>query len=309
MAGTGICSGEGGMLPEEKAKNSRYFYELATGRFGWRPELAEEVQAFHFKGGQAAKAGTGGHLPGHKVTEKIAEVRGIEPGQGSVSPAAFEDLTTPADFAKVADEVRERSGGIPIGFKLSANRIEDDIDFALEAGADYIILDGRGGGTGASPLLFRDHISIPTIPALARARRHLDSKAGRDVTLIVTGGLRVAEDFVKALAMGADAVAVGNAAIQAVGCVGARMCNTNKCPAGVATQDPKLRARLDPQVSAERLARYFDASTKLMQIMARACGHAALSEFTPVDLAAWKRETAELSGLRFAGVGEGALSG
>ena len=236
-------------------------------------------------------------------------MRGIEPGQGSVSPAAFEDLTTPADFAKVADEVRERSGGIPIGFKLSANRIEDDIDFALEAGADYIILDGRGGGTGASPLLFRDHISIPTIPALARARRHLDSKAGRDVTLIVTGGLRVAEDFVKALAMGADAVAVGNAAIQAVGCVGARMCNTNKCPAGVATQDPKLRARLDPQVSAERLARYFDASTKLMQIMARACGHAALSEFTPVDLAAWKRETAELSGLRFAGVGEGALSG
>ncbi|MGR3362688.1 MAG: glutamate synthase-related protein, partial [Maritimibacter harenae] len=147
-AGTGICSGEGGMLPEEQAENSRYFYELASGKFGWRPEIVEKVQAFHFKGGQAAKTGIGGHLPANKVTDKIAEVRGLKEGEDAVSPAAFPDLETPADFAKLADEVRERTGGIPIGFKLSANHIEDDIDFALEAGADYIILDGRGGGTG-----------------------------------------------------------------------------------------------------------------------------------------------------------------
>ena len=174
LAGTGICSGEGGMLAEEKAENSRYFYELASAQFGWNMSHVKKVQAFHFKGGQGAKTGTGGHLPGEKVEGKIAQVRGLKPGQDAISPATFLDLQTPADFRKLGDEVREYSGGIPIGFKLSANHIEDDIDFALEAGADYIILDGRGGGTGAAPLIFRDHISVPTIPALARARHHLD---------------------------------------------------------------------------------------------------------------------------------------
>lgn len=303
LAGTGICSGEGGMLPEEQAENSRYFYELASAQFGWEPELVERVQAFHFKGGQGAKTGTGGHLPGDKVQGKIADVRGLEPGQAAISPSTFKDLVTPADFKKVADEVRERSGGIPIGFKLSANHIEDDIDFALEASADYIILDGRGGGTGAAPLIFRDHISVPTIPALARARKHLDAKTGREVTLVITGGLRVAEDFVKAMALGADAIAVSNSAMQAVGCIAARMCNSNNCPVGVATQKPELRKRLDVQIGAQKLSRYFGASVELMQVLARACGHADLSDFRHADITTWKREIAELSGVKFGGVG------
>lgn len=302
LAGTGICSGEGGMLPEEQAENSRYFYELASAKFGWKPELVEKVQAFHFKGGQGAKTGTGGHLPGEKVSAKIAEVRGLDPGQDAISPATFPDMHTPGDFRKLADEVRERSGGIPIGFKLSANHIEDDIDFALEASADYIILDGRGGGTGAAPLIFRDHISVPTIPALARARRHLDAKTGREVSLIITGGLRVAEDFAKALALGADAIAVSNSAMQAVGCVAARMCNSNNCPVGIATQKPDLRARLDVQAGAQKLARYFGASVELMQVLARACGHSSLSEFDKRDVTTWKREMAYLSGAKFAGL-------
>lgn len=302
MAGTGICSGEGGMLADEQAENSRYFYELASAKFGWKPELVEKVQAFHFKGGQGAKTGTGGHLPGEKVQGKIAQVRGLEPGQAAISPSTFTDLVTPADFRKLADEVRERSGGIPIGFKLSANHIEDDIDFALEASADYIILDGRGGGTGAAPLIFRNHISVPTIPALARARKHLDAKTGRDVTLVITGGLRVAEDFVKAMALGADAVAVSNSAMQAVGCIAARMCNSNNCPAGVATQKPELRARLDVQIGAQKLARYFGASVELMQVLARACGHDDLRKLNPQDIITWKRDMAHLSGIRYGGV-------
>lgn len=302
LAGTGICSGEGGMLDEEQAENSRYFYELASARFGWDLELVKRVQAFHFKGGQGAKTGTGGHLPGDKVQGKIAQVRGLEPGQSAISPATFPDLTTPADFRKVADEVRERSGGIPIGFKLSANRIEEDIDFALDASADYIILDGRGGGTGAAPLIFRNNISVPTIPALARARKHLDAKTGGEVTLVITGGLRVAEDFVKAMAMGADAVAVSNSAMQAVGCIAARMCNSNNCPVGVATQKPELRALLNVQTGAEKLARYFGASVELMQVLARACGHDDLSKLCADDITTWKREMADLSGVRFAGV-------
>ncbi len=303
LAGTGICSGEGGMLTEEQAENSRYFYELASAKFGWDLELVERVQAFHFKGGQGAKTGTGGHLPGNKVQGKIAEVRGLEPGQSAISPATFPDLHTASDFRKMADEVRERSGGIPIGFKLSANRIEDDIDFALDASADYIILDGRGGGTGAAPLIFRNHISVPTIPALARARKHLDAKAGNEVTLVITGGLRVAEDFVKAMALGADAIAVSNSAMQAVGCIAARMCNSNNCPVGVATQKPELRSRLNVQTGAEKLARYFGASVELMQVLARACGHDDLTQLCTADITSWKREMADLSGIRYAGVG------
>jgi len=302
LAGTGICSGEGGMLPEEQNENSKYFYELASAQFGWKPELVEKVQAFHFKGGQGAKTGTGGHLPGEKVQGKIAQVRGLVEGQDAISPASFVDLNTPADFKRVADEVRERSGGIPIGFKLSANHIEDDIDFALEASADYIILDGRGGGTGAAPLIFRDHISVPTIPALARARKHLNNRVGNDVTLIITGGLRVAEDFSKAMALGADAIAVSNSAMQAVGCIAARMCNSNNCPVGVATQKPELRKMLDVQIGSEKLARYFEASVELMQVLARACGHENLSDFNYNDITTWKREMAELSGIKFAGV-------
>lgn len=302
LAGTGICSGEGGMLEDERAENSRYFYELASAQFGFKEELLEKVQAFHFKGGQGAKTGTGGHLPGAKVTEKIAEVRGLNPGEAAISPPTFKDLSSVEDFRKFGDRVREISGGIPIGFKLSANHIEDDIDFALEAGADYIILDGRGGGTGAAPLLFRNHISVPTIPALARARRHLDKREASDrVTLIITGGLRTAPDFVKALALGADGVAISNSAMQAIGCVGARICNTNNCPAGIATQKPELRKRLQVDVGAERLNNFLRASVELMQVLSRACGHAELSGFKNRDLVSWQRDTAELAGIRFAG--------
>ena len=303
MAGTGICSGEGGMLPEEKAENSRYFFELGSAKFGWEESIAKKVQAFHFKGGQAAKTGTGGHLPGAKNTEAIAKVRGLTPGEDAISPAAFKDLKTPKDFKRFADRVREISGGIPIGFKLSANHIERDVQFALDAGADYIILDGRGGGTGAAPSIFRDHISVPTLPALARARRHLDEqKASGRVTLIITGGLRLPMDFVKAMALGADGVALANSAIQAVGCVGARICHTNQCPTGIATQRKDLRARLNVQQSAEQLARFLATSTHLMQVMARACGHRSLSGLCLEDLSTWSTSISRLTGVPFAGI-------
>lgn len=304
LAGTGICSGEGGMLPEEQAANSRYFYELASAQFGYKEELLSQVQAFHFKGGQGAKTGTGGHLPGAKNTGKISEVRGIPAGTAAISPPTFQSLSSPSDFKRFGDRVREISGGIPIGFKLSANHIERDMQFALDAGADYIILDGRGGGTGAAPEMFRDHISVPTIPALARARKFLnDQKASGRVTLIITGGLRTPIDFVKALALGADGVAVSNSAMQAIGCVAARMCNTNNCPTGIATQKPELRQRLNVERSAQQLHRFFMATVELMQVMARACGHVSLSDFNLDDLSTWQREMAYLSGVKFAGAG------
>ncbi|MGI9472666.1 MAG: glutamate synthase-related protein [Rubripirellula sp.] len=303
LAGSGICSGEGGMLPEEQAQNSRYFYELASAKFGFSEDLLPRVQAFHFKAGQGAKTGTGGHLPGNKVTGKIAEVRQLPEGQSAVSPPTFREFTTPQDYKEFSDHVRELTGGIPIGFKLSAQHLEKDIDFALEAGVDYIILDGRGGGTGAAPIIFRDNISVPTIPALARARRHLDRCERRDVTLVVTGGIRTPSDFVKALCLGADGIAVANSAMQAIGCVAARICNTNNCPVGIATQQEHLRAKLNIEKSAQQLARFLGSSVELMQVLARACGHSHLNQFSSNDITTWKKEMADLTGIQFAGVG------
>ncbi|MGC1442189.1 MAG: glutamate synthase-related protein, partial [Burkholderiaceae bacterium] len=264
MAGTGICSGEGGMLPEEQAENSRYFYELASGRFGFGWDKLARVQAFHFKGGQGAKTGTGGHLPGSKVQGKIAQVRELKEGQAAVSPSRFPDWRDPGQIRDFADEVRARTGGIPIGYKLSAQHIEKDIDAALDVGVDYIILDGRGGGTGAAPVIFRDNISVPTIPALARARRHLDTLGRKDITLVITGGLRKPGDFIKALALGADAIALSNAAMQAIGCIAMRACHTNNCPVGIATQKPHLTDRLIVDKSAQQLSNFLKASTELM---------------------------------------------
>ena len=304
LAGTGICSGEGGMLPEEQSANTRYFYELASARFGYSIDKVQRCQAFHFKGGQGAKTGTGGHLPGSKVNGRIAQVRGLNVGEPAISPPRFSDLESPEDFKRLADEVREATGGIPIGFKLSAQHIEKDIDFALAASADYIILDGRGGGTGAAPDVFKNNISVPTIAALPRARRHLDQLGiGREVTLIVTGGLRIDADFVKAMALGADGVAISNAALQAIGCLGMRACNSNNCPVGIATQKDHLRERLIIDASAERLHNFLNATTELMGVLARACGHDALRKFSADDLTTFKHEVALLTGVAFGGVG------
>lgn len=229
-------------------------------------------------------------------------MRGLKEGTAAISPPRFPDWECEEEFRRFADEVREESGGIPIGVKMSAQHIEEDIDSALRIGVDYIIIDGRGGATGAAPLIFRDKISVPTIPALARARRHLERRGRSDITLIVTGGLRTPADFAKAMALGADGIAVSNAAIQAIGCLGMRACHTNNCPVGIATQKPHLRARLKGAIAAERLNRFLGASTELMQVLAHACGHSSLNEFCNDDLTTWKREMAYLSGVSHGGV-------
>lgn len=303
MAGTGICSGEGGSLDDERKANSRYFYELASARFGFSWDKVRESAAFHFKGGQGAKTGTGGHLPGAKVKDEIAEVRGLNPGDDAISPSRFPEWEDTNGFRDFVNEVRAQTGGIPVGFKLSAQHIEKDIDAALDVGVDYIILDGRGGGTGAAPIIFRDNISVPTIPALARARRHLDRCSANSVSLIATGGLRKPADYVKAMALGADAVALSNAPMQAIGCLGMRACHTNNCPVGIATQKEHLRERLEIAIAAKRLANFFEAATELMTLLARACGHRNLSDFNIDDLTTFKEDMALLSGVAYGGVG------
>jgi len=301
MAGTGICSGEGGMLPEEQDNNSRYFYELASGKFGFSWEKVKKAQAFHFKGGQGAKTGTGGHLPGHKVSKEIAEVRGLTAGETAISPAAFPDLFTAKDFKSFAEEVREKTDGIPIGFKIAASHIEADIDFALNVGVDYIILDGRGGGTGSAPTILRDNINVPTIAALARARKHLDKVGATGVTLIITGGLRLPEDFAKAMMLGADAIAVSNSALQAIGCLGMRACGSNNCPVGIATQKESLRSRLIIESSAKQLHNFFMAANDLIKVVARSCGHDNVQKFNFNDLSTLDYNMHRLTGIKYAG--------
>jgi methylamine---glutamate N-methyltransferase subunit C len=302
MSGTGICSGEGGMLPQEQENNSKYFYELASGKFGFSWDKVMKAQAFHFKGGQGAKTGTGGHLPGNKVTKEIAEVRGLNVGEPAISPAAFPDMTTIEDFRNFANEVRNKTGGIPIGFKIAASHIEDDIDFALNVGVDYIILDGRGGGTGSAPSILRNNINVPTIPALARARRHLDNVGAENVTLIITGGLRVAEDFAKAMMLGADAIAVSNSALQAIGCLGMRACSTNNCPVGIATQKENLRQRIKIEISAKQLYNFFTATNELIKVIARSCGYDDIGRFNSNDLSTLNYEMHKLTGISYAGI-------
>lgn len=226
----------------------------------------------------------GGHLPGNKVTREIAAIRGFREGQDIISPSHFPDIRSKEDLKATVSHLRLKTGGKPIGIKLAAGHIEEDIDIALFAGVDFITIDGRAGGTGASPKVVKNAASVPTIFALARARKILDLRGADTVSLIVTGGLRVSSDFAKALAMGADAIAVGTAAMMAVGCQQYRICNTDKCPVGIATQDPALRARMDVDKSAMRVANFFKAVTEELRDFARLTGNDNVHHLSQDDL-------------------------
>ena len=303
LSGTGICSGEGGMLPEEQRACSRYFYELASGRFGFSWDKLEHVQAFHFKGGQGAKTGTGGHLPGDKVKGKIAEVRGLPEGSPAVSPPRFPDWT---DWRQIRDFADEG----PQPHRRHPHRLQ-----ALGPAHREGYRRGAGGGRrlhhpgwprrrhgGGAAHLPRQHLGAHHPgPGAGTPPSRQGGARGRDA-----GHHRrpaQAADFAKALALGADAVAVSNAAIQAIGCLGMRACHTNNCPVGIATQKPHLTARIEIEKSARRLANFFEASVELMKIMARACGHTHLSALAPDDLVTWKEDMARLSGVAYGGVG------
>jgi methylamine---glutamate N-methyltransferase subunit C len=301
LAGTAICSGEGGMLPEEKP--SRHVISTSLPRddsAGARPGLKTSRGSISSSAREPRPA-PAGTFPATRWWARSPRSGDWPKGPPPCRPATFTDLVELDDYRRLAETVREVSGGVPIGAKLSAQHIEADIDAAVFIGVDYIILDGRGGGTGSAPLLFRDNISVPTIPALARARRHLD-RVSPTTTLVITGGLRTPWDFAKAMALGADAVAVSNAALQAIGCIGMRACNSNNCPVGIATQQPHLRARLPVDDAAHRLATFLDASTELMTVLARACGHDRLDQFGIDDLTTFDRDTHHLTGIAYGGV-------
>lgn len=300
MAKTAMCSGEGGVLPEEKQAAYKYIFEYIPNKYSVTSENLQTSDAIEIKIGQGTKPGMGGHLPGEKVTAEIAEIRGKKQGEDIQSPSKFPELNSKEDLRDMVNLLRDLSGGRPIGVKIAAGNIERDLEYCVFAEPDFITIDGRGGATGSSPLFLRESTSIPTIYALARARKYLDS-VHSDIALVITGGLRVSSDFAKALAMGADAVAIASAGLIAAACQQYRICGSGNCPVGVATQDPELRSRLKTSAAAQRVANFLNVSRKELEMFARITGNHSVHDLSMNNLVTLDRDIAQYTGIRHAG--------
>lgn len=282
--GTAICSGEGGILEDELQAAHKYIFEYVPNQYSVTDENLQRVDAIEIKIGQSAKPGMGGHLPGNKVTSEIAAVRGRAEGRDIISPPRFEDIRSPDDLKQKVEWLRDKSGGKPIGVKIAAGNIEADLEVAVYAQPDFITLDGRAGATGAAPKVVKDATSVPTIFAICRARKFLDERKLGNISLVATGGFRLSADIAKALALGADAVAIATAALMAAGCQQYRICNTGRCPVGVTSQDPKLRGRLNVDRSTERLENFLRVSTEELKTFARLTGHNDIHQLSVTDV-------------------------
>jgi glutamate synthase domain-containing protein 2/rubredoxin len=281
---TAMCSGEGGILDESLESAYKYIFEYVPNRYSVTDEYLRRVDAIEIKIGQSVKPGLGGHLPGKKVTKEIAAIRGFPEGVDIISPSHFPDIKDRHGLKEKVDWLREKSGHKPVGIKIAAGHIEADLEVALAAGPDFVTVDGRPGATGAAPKFVKASASIPTLFALHRARKYLDQNGADGVTLLITGGFRVSSDFAKALALGADGVAIGTAALMAAGCQAYRICETGRCPVGITTQNPELRARLDIEASARRLENYLKVCTDELETFARMTGNDSVHSLSVSDL-------------------------
>ena len=299
MAKTAMCSGEGGVLIEEMKSSYKYIYEYPPNGYSLTDEVMAGSAAIEIKIGQGTKPGMGGHLPGEKVTPEIAQMRGKPVGQDILSPSRFPGADSPEGLKAIVDMLRERGKGIPVGVKIAAGHIEDDLEFISASGCDFITIDGRGGATGSSPRFLRDATSVPTVYALARARKYMDEH-GMDQELIITGGFRTSGDVVKALAMGADAVAMASAPLMALGCQRYKACHAGSCPMGIATQNPELEARLDVESASKKVGNFLNAMTAEIATFLRITGHGALEELSPDDLCTTDSDISAATGIRHA---------
>lgn len=299
MAKTAMCSGEGGILPEEREASYQYIFEYIPNKYSVTDENLRAANAIEIKIGQGTKPGMGGHLPGEKVTAEIARIRGKKQGEDIQSPSRFPELRSKEDLKEMVTMLRVRSDGRPIGIKIAAGKIERDLEYCVYAEPDFITIDGRGGATGSSPFFLREATTVPTVYALYRARKYLDS-VHSDISLVITGGLRVSADAAKALAMGADAVAVASAALIAAACQQYRICGSGNCPVGIATQNPELRKRLKVDQSAQRVANYLNVTLEELKTFARITGHTSVHDLCVDDLVTVNREISEFTNIRHA---------
>lgn len=287
---TAMCSGEGGVLPEVMEHSYRYIFEYVPNRYSVNEETFDKVDAVEIKIGQSAKPGMGGHLPAAKVTNEIASIRGFPKATDIISPARFDDIGNEKQLKEKVDWLRDMTGGKPIGIKLAAGNIEKDLEVATFAKPDFITIDGRPGATAAAPKFVKMNTSVPTIYALSRARSFLSRRDLNEISLVITGGLRVSSDFAKALAMGADAVAIGTSALMACACQQYRLCDTGKCPVGVTTHDPELRKRLNVEYSAKKLENFLKVSNDELKAFARLTGNNDVHSLDVRDLCTFNSE-------------------
>ena len=320
MVGTATCTGDGGMLPDEREAADKLIYQVLPSRYGFDPHNLMIADAIEIVVGQGAKPGTGGLLMGVKVLDHIAEMRDLPSGIDQRSPTRHPDWLGPDDLAIKIEQLREATGWrVPVSVKLGACRVADDVKLAAKAGADAIVIDSMLAGTGASAEVVLDHSGIPTVPAIVQAREALrELGLYGEVSLIVSGGIRSGADVAKALALGADAVAIGIAALIALNCnkeipgsdfekeVGVKAgechhCHTGKCPVGITTQDPELEKRLDPEEGAERVANFINSMTMEMALLTRSLGKGDVRSLEPEDLAALTIEASAMARIPLVG--------
>ena len=318
-AGTSTTTGDGGMTPEERGHSSKLVYQYLPSRYGMNPDDLRKADAIEVVVGQGAKPGGGGMLLGQKISDRVAQMRTLPKGIDQRSACRHPDWTGPDDLEIKLLELREITNWeVPIYVKVGATRPYYDTALAVKAGADVVVLDGMQGGTAATQDVFIEHVGIPILAAIRPAVRALqDLGVHRDVQLIVSGGIRNGADVAKAMALGADAVAIGTAALIALGdndpkweaeyqklgtTAGAYDdWHEGQDPAGITTQDPTLSARLDPIDAGRRLRNYLKVMTLEAQTIARACGHNDLRNLEPEDLCAVTVEAAAMAQVPLAG--------
>lgn len=304
LAGTATNTGEGGMLPEERRYASKLIAQYASGRFGVSAEYLNNSEAIEIKIGQGAKSGMGGHLLAEKVTAEVSRIRMIPEGTDALSPARHMDIVGPEDLSMKISQLREITDWkVPIMVKFTSGRVADDVKIAAKAGADAVVVDGMQGGTGAGPDVVTEHSGIPTIAAIVEADEALKEVNLRDeVSLIAAGGIRSGADVAKAIALGADAVYIGTAALVSIGCRVCQMCYTGTCRKGIATQDPRLRKRLDYVEAGKNVARYIEAMTEEVCMLTQQAGNTDVSKLEKDDLRALTVEASALTGVKLAGM-------
>jgi glutamate synthase domain-containing protein 2 len=318
--GTSTTTGDGGMHPMEREHSNRLVYQVCPSHYGNNPEHMRMAEAVEIVVGQGAKPGTGGVLLGMKVSDEVANMRTLPVGVDQRSPVRHPDFMGADDLVLKIEEIREATEWkVPVYVKIGAARVRDDVKLAAKAGADVLVVDGMEGASAASPVILFDHTGIPTIAAIVEARRALeDMGLYGEVQIVAQGGIRNGVDAAKAMALGADAVAIGTAAMIALNCnkdvypedyerLGTKAgfchhCHTGGCPVGVTTQDEELIKRLPVEEAAERVQNFLQSMVMEIQMIARACGKANVHDLEPEDMASLDLETALITGIPLVGM-------
>ncbi|PKL66150.1 MAG: FMN-binding glutamate synthase family protein [Methanobacteriales archaeon HGW-Methanobacteriales-1] len=294
-------SGEGGIINENRTTNLDYkIVQYSTGRYGVDEDILKSAAAIEIRFGQGAYPGKGSYLPAEKITPEVARMRGLKKGESSYSPAHHPDMTDIDAIKNKVTWLRELTNGIPIGAKIGCGDVEADVKVLAEVGVDFIALDGFGGGTGATDLYVRDNVGMPVFAAIPLAFNTLDNLGVKDkTTLIASGGLRSSADFTKCLALGADAVYIGTAALIAINCQQYRVCYSGLCPTGIATQNPELVKQLDIPEGIAKLTKFIELSTQEIANLTRIVGKNDINLLFKDDIRSESPDMAKLTGVKW----------